>query len=44
LEIALDRGIGGSLIAPSSYFMKSPQEHFTDYKAREMFEKFIKKN
>ena len=29
-KLALDRNIGGPLIAPSSYFMKTPPEQFTD--------------
>ena len=33
-RIALDRGIGGALIGPSSYFMKSPPRQFTDAEAR----------
>src|SRR4051812_22078108 len=41
-KIALDRGIGGALVAPSSYFMKSPPQQFTDYQAREMLEAFIR--
>ena len=40
-KIALDRGIGGPLVAPSSYFMKSPPEQFTDDVARQMTEDFI---
>jgi myo-inositol-1-phosphate synthase len=33
-RLAMDRGIGGALIAPSSYFMKSPPQQFTDSEAR----------
>jgi myo-inositol-1-phosphate synthase len=33
-KIALDRGIGGALVGPSSYFMKSPPQQFTDAEAR----------
>ncbi|KXF78493.1 inositol-3-phosphate synthase [Paramesorhizobium deserti] len=33
-KLALDRGIGGALVGPSSYFMKSPPEQFTDAEAR----------
>ncbi|MBI2865221.1 MAG: inositol-3-phosphate synthase [Chloroflexi bacterium] len=40
-KLALDRGIGGSLTAPSSYFMKSPPIQYTDEKARELVEEFI---
>jgi len=40
-KLALDRGISGALIAPSSYFMKSPPIQFSDSEAREMVETFI---
>lgn len=40
-KLAMDRGIGGPLIAPSSYFMKSPPQQFTDDVARQMVEEFI---
>jgi myo-inositol-1-phosphate synthase len=40
-KIALDRGIGGALIGPSSYFMKSPPQQFTDHEARELAEAFV---
>jgi myo-inositol-1-phosphate synthase len=40
-KLALDRGIAGSLVGPSSYFMKSPPQQFTDYEARQKVEKFI---
>jgi myo-inositol-1-phosphate synthase len=42
-KIALDRGISGSVIAPSAYFMKSPPQQFTDDQARRMVEEFIAK-
>ncbi|MHB1132310.1 MAG: inositol-3-phosphate synthase [Chloroflexota bacterium] len=42
-KLGLDRGIGGSLEAPSAYFMKSPPVQFTDNEARDMVEAFIKK-
>jgi len=41
-KLALDRGIAGSLVAPSSYFMKSPPQQFTDYQARDLVEAFIR--
>jgi myo-inositol-1-phosphate synthase len=41
-KLALDRGIGGPLVAPSSYFMKSPPEQFTDDEARELTEAYIR--
>jgi myo-inositol-1-phosphate synthase len=40
-KIALDRGIGGPLLAPSSYLMKSPPEQYRDSVAREKVEAFI---
>ena len=41
-KLALDRGIGGALFGPASYFMKSPPEQFTDYEARALTEEFIR--
>lgn len=41
-KLALDRGIGGALYSPSSYFMKSPPEQYTDNRARERTEAFIR--
>jgi myo-inositol-1-phosphate synthase len=41
-KIALDRGIGGALAGPSSYFMKSPPAQVTDDEAREQLEAFIR--
>ncbi len=41
-KLALDRGIGGALCGPASYFMKSPPEQFTDYEARALTEAFIR--
>lgn len=43
-KLALDRGIGGVLKAPSSYFMKSPPEQYPDDLAREKVEEFIAGN
>jgi myo-inositol-1-phosphate synthase len=40
-KLALDRGVGGSLNAPSSYFMKSPPVQYTDEEARQLTESFI---
>jgi len=40
-KLALDRGIGGPLVGPSSYFMKSPPQQFTDQEARELTIRFI---
>jgi myo-inositol-1-phosphate synthase len=41
-KLALDRGISGALIGPSSYFMKSPPQQFTDNEARARVEAFIR--
>jgi myo-inositol-1-phosphate synthase len=41
-KLALDRKIGGPLISASAYLMKHPIQQFTDEKAREMVEEFIK--
>ncbi|MBC7074129.1 inositol-3-phosphate synthase [Candidatus Parcubacteria bacterium] len=41
-KIARDRGVGGPLISASAYFMKHPPQQFTDEKARQMLEEFIK--
>ena len=41
-KLALDRGIGGALFSPSSYFMKTPAEQFTDNEARTKTEAFIR--
>ncbi len=40
-KLALDRGLSGPILEPSSYFMKTPPEQYTDAKARELTEKFI---
>ncbi len=40
-KLALDRGVGGALKAPSSYFMKSPPEQYTDDVAHRKTEAFI---
>ncbi|NPV56896.1 MAG: inositol-3-phosphate synthase [Anaerolineae bacterium] len=42
VKLALDRGITGPLIAPSSYFMKTPPQQFKDELCREMVESYIK--
>jgi myo-inositol-1-phosphate synthase len=44
VKLALDRGIAGALTGPSSYFMKSPPEQFTDHEARERTEAFIREH
>ena len=40
-KLALDRGIGGPLIGPSAYFMKSPPVQYPDDVAQQMVEAFI---
>ncbi len=42
VKLALDRGLAGPLIAPSSYFMKTPPKQFKDDSAREMTEAYIR--
>jgi myo-inositol-1-phosphate synthase len=39
-KIALDRGIGGPILGPSAYFMKSPPVQFHDDVAHRMIEEF----
>jgi myo-inositol-1-phosphate synthase len=41
-KLALDRGIGGALIGPSSYFMKSPPRQFSEAEARSRTLAFIR--
>jgi myo-inositol-1-phosphate synthase len=41
-RLAMDRGLGGALIGPSSYFMKSPPQQFSDSEARTRTVEFIK--
>jgi myo-inositol-1-phosphate synthase len=43
-KLAMNNGIGGQLLAPSSYFMKSPPVQYHDDDARDQVEDFIKKN
>ncbi len=40
-KLALDRGIAGPLVAPSSYFMKTPPTQFTDDEAHRLTEEFM---
>jgi len=42
-KLAMNKGISGSLEAPSSYFMKSPPKQYTDEKARQLTEDFIRR-
>jgi myo-inositol-1-phosphate synthase len=41
VKLALGRGVGGALIAPSAYFMKHPPKQFTDGEAHALTEDFI---
>lgn len=41
-KLALDRGVSGPLIGPSSYFMKTPPQQIKDDKALEITEEFIR--
>ena len=43
VKLALDNRIKGSLVAPSSYFMKSPPIQYTDTEARALTDKFIRR-
>jgi myo-inositol-1-phosphate synthase len=43
-KLALNKGIGGPLVGPASYFMKSPPVQYTDAKAHAETEKFIAEN
>src|SRR5262249_48194381 len=40
-KLAKDAGVGGALLGPSAYFMKSPAVQYTDEQARLMVEEFI---
>jgi len=40
-KLALDRGIGGALVGPASYLMKTPPQQFSDHEARARIEAFI---
>jgi myo-inositol-1-phosphate synthase len=39
-KLALDRGVGGPLLGPSAYFMKSPPVQYHDDDARRLVEEF----
>jgi myo-inositol-1-phosphate synthase len=41
-KIALDRGLSGPIVGPSSYFFKTPPKQFRDSICREMVEAYIK--
>jgi len=40
-KVAMDRGIGGPLLGPSSYFMKSPPVQYRDDECRRLTEDFV---
>ncbi|MFL6548803.1 MAG: inositol-3-phosphate synthase [Povalibacter sp.] len=40
-QLAIDRHMGGAIVGPSSYFMKSPPQQFPDHQARELTMDFI---
>jgi myo-inositol-1-phosphate synthase len=40
-KLGLDRKLAGPLLGPSSYYMKSPPEQYTDHEARERTLRFI---
>lgn len=41
-KLAMDNGLSGTLAGPSAYFMKSPPVQYTDEKARELTEAFVR--
>jgi myo-inositol-1-phosphate synthase len=40
-KLAMENGLGGPILGPSAYFMKTPPQQYTDYQAREMVEDFV---
>lgn len=42
-KLALDNGLSGAILEPSSYFKKSPPVQYTDEEARRLTEEFITK-
>jgi myo-inositol-1-phosphate synthase len=40
-KLALNHGVGGALVGPSAYLMKSPPEQYPDPVARDLTEEFI---
>ncbi len=40
-KLAMDRGVSGTLVGPSAYFMKSPPIQYTDDVARQMVDDYI---
>jgi myo-inositol-1-phosphate synthase len=43
-KLGLDRGLGGALLGPSAYFMKTPPVQYRDEEARRLVEEFISGN
>ena len=43
-KVAMDAGVGGPLLAPSAYFMKSPPVQYSDDEARELVASFIEEH
>jgi myo-inositol-1-phosphate synthase len=43
-KLAMNNGLKGALVAPSSYFMKSPPVQYSDDEARRLTEEFIDTN
>jgi myo-inositol-1-phosphate synthase len=41
IKLALDRGIGGAILAPSAYFCKHPPKQYTDAEAYALLQEFI---
>jgi myo-inositol-1-phosphate synthase len=41
-RLALDRRLGGAIVGPSSYFMKSPPQQFPDHVARNLTLEFMR--
>ena len=40
-QLAIDRRMGGAIVGPSSYFMKSPPQQFPDHLAHQLTQDFI---
>jgi myo-inositol-1-phosphate synthase len=43
-KLAMDRGLSGAVVGPSSYFMKSPPIQYTDAEAKRLTEEYISGN
>jgi len=41
-KLALDRGLSGPIVEPSSYFFKSPPKQFRDSECKDLVEKYIR--